>query len=163
MKICTNCHPDFVGKLFCLFLVWGVLAVGTVGAQELRVSAAWHDSSDETVELVENAFESADHETLLNLANRRLEIVILGQGARYSRSQAEMVLRNFFRQHPPERAELFVHSATNDERTAMGQYWQISGESPLSLHVGFRVDSSQEWRLSSIEIDRPALRRSSNG
>ena len=74
-----------------------------------------------------------------------------------------MVLRDFFRHHPPERVELAEQSATGDGRTAMGRYWAQSGESPLSLYVSFRVMSDDEWQLGSIRIDRPSLQQLGNG
>ena len=163
MDLVTLAHHH-TARIFCgILLVWGVIAFSGVGAQESLIDVADSGTSDEMVELVTSAFESADHEALLDLAHRRVEIMIVGQGARYSHSQATMVLRNFFRQHPPERVELTEHSATDDDRAAMGQYWALSGASPLSLYVGFRVMSDDEWQLDAIRIERPSIQRSGNG
>ncbi len=148
-------------RMLCGVLLF--VGLSGVGAQASLTDRLERDASDETVDLVTAAFESADYEALLDLAQRRVEIMILGKGARYSHSQAEMVLRNFFRQHPPERVELTEQSATDDDRAAMGQYWAESGESPLSIHVGFRVSRDDEWQLGSIRIERPSYQRSRNG
>lgn len=140
-----------------------MIALRGAGAQSSLPGDDEPGSSDDTVELVTTAFEEADYEALLDLAQGRVEILILGQGARYSHAQAEMVLRNFFRHHPPERVELTEHSATEDDRAATGRYWAESGESPLTLHVGFRVNGDDAWQLGSIRIERPSYHRSSNG
>lgn len=151
-------------RILCgILLVSALIALGGVGAQESLSDTVESDASNETIELVTTAFESADYEALLDLAQRRVEIMILGQGARYSHSQAEMVLRNFFRQHPPERVELLEQSATDDDRAAMGQYWAQSGESPLVLHVGFRVTGGEQWQLGSIRIERGSFQQVGNG
>lgn len=163
MDLVTNEQFRSVKAFGSILLVSCALAFSGVVAQETEEESANNGSNDETVELVESAFQTADHEALIDLAHRRVEISILGQGSRYSHSQAEMVLRDFFRRNPPERVELSEQLAADDNRAASGRYWVESRDSPFSLHVGFRVVDGDQWQLASIRIDRPSFRRSANG
>lgn len=131
-------------------------------AQE--VDDAPPEPSDERVATVTEAFEQGDCDTLLDLTAPRVEIVLLGQGARYSRGQASLILRDFFRRYPPDRVELSERSATGDGRAAMGRYWSGNSSAPFALYVGFRVSPAEEggedeWTLEAIRIERSSFHR----
>jgi hypothetical protein len=123
------------------------------------------DPTDERVALVIEAFEEGDCDALLDLTTWRLEIVLLGQGARYSRGQASLILRDFFRRYPPDRVELSERSTTADGRAAMGRYWSGNSSAPFTLYVGFRVMAAEEeaegdeWTLEAIRIERASFQR----
>lgn len=155
----TNLARTFCGLLLVLGLV---VSVGA-GAQDPEPEVNVEEAPPDAIEQVASALGSADYDALLDLAQQRVEIRIMGQGSRYSRSQAAMVLRSFFRQHPPERVEFSEHSATQDDRTARGRYHVESGGRPLALRVGFRVSGEDEWALNSIRIERARLRNTENG
>jgi hypothetical protein len=114
---------------------------------------------EEVVERVALAFEEGDCEALLDLAASRVEIVLLGQSARYSRGQAVLVLRDFFRRYPPGDVELSERSTVGDGRAAMGRYWSANSTGPFALYVGFRVGDGDAWRLEAIRIERGSFQR----
>jgi hypothetical protein len=115
--------------------------------------------SDETVARVTVAFEEGDSGALLDLSATRVEIVLLGQGARYSRGQAALILRDFFRRYPPERVVLSERSASEDGRAAMGRYWSGNSSAPFALYVGFHVEDDEAWTLDAIRIERTSFQR----
>lgn len=145
-------HP---ARILCGILGLLVLvANGRVHAQDSLTNGTAADRPNSTVESVVSAFERGDYDALLDLAHRRVEIMILGQGARYSPSQAKMVMRTFFRQHPPERVQLSEYAASGGDRAAVGEYLPQSGEAPLYLYVGLRSTRGDRWELASIRIER---------
>ena len=119
------------------------------------------DPTEQVVDRVVVAFEASDCDALLDLAVSRVEIVLLGQSARYSRGQAALVLRDFFRRYPPGDVELSERSTVGDGRAAMGRYWSANSSGPLTLYVGFRVDGDDEWMLEAIRIERAPFQRTS--
>ncbi|HYG67011.1 MAG TPA: DUF4783 domain-containing protein, partial [Anaeromyxobacteraceae bacterium] len=119
-------------------LVGALVLSASPSAQDAEASPP--DPADEHVARVIEAFEEGDCDALLDLTARRVEIVLLGQGARYSRGQASLILRDFFRRYPPDRVLLSERSTTGDGRAAMGRYWSGNSSAPFSLYVGFRVD-----------------------
>ncbi|MDX1420198.1 MAG: DUF4783 domain-containing protein [Rubricoccaceae bacterium] len=117
---------------------------------------------DERVALIIEAFEQGDCDALLDFTARRVEIVLLGQGARYSRGQATLILRDFFRRYPPDRVVLSERSTTGEGRAAMGRYWSGNSSAPFALYVGFRIDTEEEeeaWTLEAIRIERAPFDR----
>jgi hypothetical protein len=115
--------------------------------------------TDEAVARVTAAFEEGDSDALLALTAARVEIVFLGQGARYSRGQAALVLRDFFRRYPPERVELSERSSAGDGCAAMGRYWSGNSSAPFALYVGFRVSGDEAYTLEAIRIERATFSR----
>jgi hypothetical protein len=115
--------------------------------------------NDEVIGQVADAFETGNSEALLDMASRRVELVLLDQGAHYSRGQAALVLQDFFRRYPPARVMLSERSVSGGGRAAMGRYWSANSSGPLMLYVGFRVTPEDEWLLDAIRIERASLQR----
>ena len=126
-------------------------------AQEVE-DASPQTTRDEAVERVTVAFAAGDSDGLLDLCAQRVEIILLGQSARYSRGQAAHVLRDFFRRYPPEQVVLSERSTVADGRAAMGRYWSDNSSAPFALYVGFRV-GGEAWTLETIRIERAAFQR----
>ena len=149
-------------------LLAGVLAFLPVYplAQEVDEFEWSTEPPDERVAVIMEAFEEGDCDALLDLTALRVEIVLLGQGARYSRGQASLILRDFFRRYPPERVELSERSIAGDGRAAMGRYWSGNSSAPFALYVGFRIipaegegADDEEWTLEAIRIERSSFHR----
>ena len=115
------------------------------------------EKTNEVVAAVSAALEQADSERLLDLATSRIELVLLGQSARYSRGQAMLVLKDFFRRFPPSRVSFSEHSASSDGHSAMGRYWSASNHSPFLLYVGFRVTDSADAQIETVRIERSSF------
>ncbi|NNF58478.1 MAG: DUF4783 domain-containing protein [Rhodothermaceae bacterium] len=125
-------------------------------------SAAPEAQNDEVIAQATEALEAGDSGALLDLAARRVELVIMDQSAQYSRGQAVLVLRDFFRRYPPDRVTLSERSVAGDGRAAMGRYWSANSSGPFSLYLGFRVMAEEEWLLDTIRIERTSLQRTGN-
>lgn len=129
-----------------------LVSAGPVGQEVL-------DPDDEVVAQAADALETGDTRALLDLAARRVELVLLDQSARYGRGQASLVLRDFFRRYPPERVALAERSVTDDGYAAMGRYWTTSGTGPFALYVGFRRVGADVWLLDALRIERTTFGR----
>lgn len=103
------------------------------------------------------ALEDGDSGRLLDGACERVELSLFGQGARYSRGQAALVLRDFFRRFPPMRVQLSEPSVVDDGRAAMGRYWTDEGN-PLGIYIRLEREGD-DWLLAVLRVDRPALYR----
>lgn len=146
---------------FAALALLGVLALSApLSSQEVEAVASPPGPSDETVARVTAAFEAADSDALLDLTTARVEVILLGQGARYSRGQAALILRDFFRRYPPDRVVLSERSTAGDGCAAMGRYWSGNSSAPFTLYVGFRVGGEDEaWMLEAIRIERTSFQR----
>jgi hypothetical protein len=126
--------------------------VGTAYAQ-----AASPDST--TLVRVERAFRSGDVDNLLDGSADRLDVIIFGKGASYSRAQAALVLSDFFRRNPPGRVSFEQEVLAEDRRSMIGQYWVANGDSdPVAVFVRLRARGPR-WQLRSIRIEYAGGRR----
>ena len=115
---------------------------------------------DDALDRVATGLQDADPDVVLEDAADRVEIVLFGQGGMFRRAQAEHVLRDFFRRHPPQRVAFQPPSSSDDGQTATGRYYSLDGGPPLSLRVLHRADGDG-WALASIRIDQRTLIRPS--
>ena len=115
--------------------------------------------NDDVITEVTEALEAGDSGALLDLAAQRVDLVLLDQSAQYSRGQAALVLRDFFRRFPPDRVTLSERSVSGDGRAAMGRYWSANSSGPFSLYIGFRVTLEEDWLLNEIRVERTSLQR----
>lgn len=72
-----------------------------------------------------------------------LDITLEGKPSNYSRAQAELVLRDFFRNHPPDEFSL-IHrgQSKGGQPFAIGQY--KSGGSTFRVWLKVRVNGNQQ-------------------
>ncbi|HLT46532.1 MAG TPA: DUF4783 domain-containing protein [Rubricoccaceae bacterium] len=163
MRLVTPLSPRALRVVAALAAGLLILLPAYPSAQEVEEPAP--DPTDERVAAVTEAFAEGDCDALLDLTASRVEIVLLGHGARYSRGQASLVLRDFFRRYPPDRVELSERSVAGDGRAAMGRYWSGNSSAPFTLYVGFRVSADEDegddedWTLEAIRIERASFQR----
>lgn len=106
-----------------------------------------------TLVRVERAFRSGDVDNLLDGASDRLDVIIFGKGASYSRAQAALVLSDFFRRNPPSRVAFEQEVLAEDRRSMIGRYWVANGDAdPVSVFVRLRARGPR-WQLRSIRIE----------
>lgn len=126
-------------------LLWLSLAAGApAAAQELGRDA---------LAPLEQALAGGDVETLLGQTAERIDITVFGASAVYSRSQAQYVLKDFFREYPPRRFRFQEPSQREENWFAAGQYWYEQSETPLWVYVRLRRQGAQ-WELREIRVDR---------
>lgn len=102
---------------------------------------------------VQRAFQSADVEALLYGAAERVDVVIFGKGASYSRAQASLVLLDFFRRNPPRDVAFEQQVLAEDRRSMIGYYWGADGAEPMAISVRMRA-RGEGWQVRSIRIER---------
>ena len=123
----------------------------------LSLGAHPEPDPDEALARVQRGLESADPDLVLSDMPSRVEIVLFGQGGMFGRPQATLVLRDFFRRHPPGQVAFFEPSSSEEGQTATGRYRTNAGGTPLSVRVTHRARGG-EWSLASIRIDQQAVR-----
>jgi hypothetical protein len=116
--------------------------------------------SDSTAfDWVERAFRTTRVDVLLDGAADRLDVIIFGKGASYSKAQAALVLQDFFRRHPPARVAFEQEVLAEDRRSMIGEYWVAEDHAePISVFVRLHARDSG-WQLRSIRIERSIGRR----
>ncbi len=156
MALATSLFRRTACALSAALLVLALLPAAPA-AQEAQ-NALPAGPGDETVARITAAFSQSDAGVVLEEASSRVELVLLGQGTRYSRGQAALVLRDFFRRYPPANVVLSERSAAGDGRAAMGRYWSGASSAPFTLYLGFRV-GGDVWTLEAIRIERAPFQR----
>ncbi len=134
-----------------------VLAVGLfVGAPYVGSSSGVALAQPDSTSLlqIERAFRFADPEVLLDGATDRVDVIIFGQGASYSRAQAVLVLEDFFRRYPPRQVVFEQEVLAEDRRSMIGRYWVVGGgEEPIGVSIRFRTNETG-WQLRGIRVSR---------
>ncbi len=127
----------------------------------LAGSLSAHAQADPDAALgrVQRGLQSADAGLVLTDMPARVEIVLFGQGGVFGRPQATLVLRDFFRRHPPSQVRFSEPSSSEEGQTATGRYQTNAGGAPLSIRVIHRADGDR-WQLASIRIDQRSSARS---
>lgn len=129
-----------------------LLGLGTAWLPGGPAAAYAQQDSTALVE-VEAAFRTADVESLLDGAAERVDVVIFGKGASYSRAQAALVLLDFFRRNPPRDVAFEQQVIAEDRRSMIGQYWLASGGEPIVVTVRLRA-RDDAWQVRAIRIER---------
>ncbi len=110
-------------------------------------------AQDASLQHVEQAFASGDAQALVQQAGNRVEVSLLGTTTLYSRSQAQYVLQEFFRQYPPRAFTLERVSTTEGSTFADGDYYYEHEERPLRVFLRLHPASGQRWEIREIRIE----------
>ncbi len=105
------------------------------------------------MERIQTALEKGDARLLLDASAERLELNLLGTNGLYSRSQAQYVMQNFFRQYPPKRFSFQERTEAQGSQVGAGYYWHEPAEQPLWVFVMLR-DKDGQPELREIRIER---------
>lgn len=106
---------------------------------------------------VEAAFRAGDAGRLLAEAGEPVDLALFGQGGSYTRSQAALVLMNFFRKHPPQEVAFEEEVIAEDRRSIIGYYREVGGTTPAAVFVRLRARDGR-WEVRSIRIERVGRR-----
>jgi hypothetical protein len=102
---------------------------------------------------IERALAGGDVRGVLESAGDRVEIVLFGEGMRYSRAQAVYVMESFFQHYPPQ-AFTFQEPSTNARSCfATGVYRHRRGAEHLKVYVRL-WHREKQWELREIRIDQ---------
>lgn len=127
------------------------LGFGTVGPAPTLVAHAQQDST--VLMHVERAFRSGDVEALLSGSAERIDVVIFGKGASYSRNQASLVLLDFFRRNPPRNVDFEQQVLADDRRSVAGHYWATRDDEPIAVSVRLKARRNG-WQVRAVRIER---------
>lgn len=133
----------------------GLAAVPLVVLLAFAWSApAWSQVPGETaLQRVERAIAAGDERGVVHQASDRIEIALLGAGMVYSESQAEFVLRSFFRDHPPARFAFTEVTRTPERIFAVGHYRSTQDERPMRVYVRLQR-RAERWVVQGVRIDQ---------
>lgn len=101
---------------------------------------------------IQAAFAAGDAQALLQHGAMRVEVALFGAGKLYSRAQAQVVMQDFFVQHPPTRFAFREHTRTDHGFFARGEYGSARVDPPLLVYVRLRVQEDR-WELREILIE----------
>lgn len=145
--------------VFVVLLVLGSLAGGPGDALGAAYAQSAPSPDSTAFDWVERAFRTARVDALLDGSADRLDVIIFGKGASYSRAQAALVLQDFFRRHPPARVAFEQEVLAEDRRSMIGEYWVAEDHAePIAVFVRLRA-RGESWQLRSIRIERSNDRR----
>ena len=116
-------------------------------------SVAYAQQDSTVLAQIENAFRYSDVEALLDRAADRVDVVIFGKGASYSRQQATLVLLDFFRRNPPRHVSFEQQVLADDRRSMVGHYRVASGGEPVAISVRLRARSGG-WQVRAVRIEQ---------
>ncbi len=116
-------------------------------------SVAYAQQDSTVLAQIETAFRSGDVEALLDGAAERVDVVIFGKGASYSRDQATLVLIDFFRRNPPRNVAFEQQVLADDRRSMVGHYRVASGGAPIAVSVRLR-ERRGAWQVRAVRIER---------
>ncbi len=84
--------------------------------------------SREIPEGITESFKKGDSRELARHFNKNIELVLLGNEDVYSKSQAELILRNFFLENKPVKFDLLHHGGKKSSRYAIGNLQTENGD-----------------------------------
>lgn len=101
---------------------------------------------------LEQAFEQNNADAIVNLSKDKLLLNIIGTEGAYSKSQAVLVLKDFFNKKPGNSFDfMFKGEESNDGSFAIGNY--ISKGEKYRVTVHFKRISG-EYKIESLSIEK---------
>lgn len=101
---------------------------------------------------IEQAFEKNSSADIARLSKDKVLINIMGKEGVYSKSQAGLVLKDFFQKNPGNSFDFFFKGKESNEGTfAIGKYTSRTGEFRVTIHF---KNISGVFRIESLTIER---------
>lgn len=113
---------------------------------------SWTTFSDVPYAKIERAFESNNATEIVGLGKEKILINVLGKESAYSKSQASLVLKDFFTKHPGSAFEfVFKGKESADGTFAIGNYTSQNQKFRTTIH--FKKIGSV-FKIESLTIER---------
>lgn len=145
-------------SLLALFCVPALGGHGEALAQQSPARAIAGAVSDTVVlAQIEAGFRSGNPTAILAEAAEPIDLAIYGHGASYSRSQAALVLLDFFRRYPPDRVRFRDEVASEGRRSVVGYYHDATSGEASAVFIRLRARDGR-WEVRSIRIERAGRR-----
>ncbi|MCH7401397.1 DUF4783 domain-containing protein [Belliella kenyensis] len=107
-------------------------------------------SNDQTNDAILTTFKNGSSREIAKFMEQSVELNINGNQGEFSKNQAELVLRDFFKKYPPENFEILHESNSGEQiKNYIGTY-QSMGE-PYRILIKGKI-FRDEMRIYSIEI-----------
>jgi len=91
---------------------------------------------EDTIRDIGIAMKAGSAKELINFCNKTVEIRINGEGANYSRNQAEVILRNFFNEYPAKDFSYTVKGSSSDNlKYTIGVYTHEKGSFRVVMFI----------------------------
>ena len=118
-----------------------------------KPDVVWGQADTLNLVVVLNGLSEGDADILAAHAEDYLELALLEQPRRYTRSQALYVLREFFREYAPAGFELDRSMTQGEEWWLTGRYTVRDGDHVLRFYLRFG-GSYPAYRLMAIQVIR---------
>lgn len=134
------------------FLMLVLACLGMVAIlQPLRAQRVASQDTAVMQKRLQTAFVEGDARALLETASERLAVSLFGARSFYSRAQAAYVLRDFFKEYPPQRFQVRTESHTPTNYLLVGRYWHARTQQPLRVYLHLRY--RDQWGLEEVRIE----------
>lgn len=127
-----------------------LLAITLMEASTPPVAHA--QSSDEALRQVSQAFVTADARRLAAISTSTVNVGLLGSPRSYSRSQATLLMREFFRENRPESFEVVDFTKTGRGWFIQASYVTKDRAAPLTVYLRLRLGESG-WSVKEVLIE----------
>lgn len=116
------------------------------------VLLSFSGQSDVPYSSLEKAFSSNNPTEIVSLGKEKILLNILGEEGAYSKSQAKLILKDFFAKKPGGSFKfIFKSKESSDGSFAIGNY-EAKGES-YRVTIHFKKDGS-DFKIESLTIER---------
>lgn len=114
---------SFISALSAMKYTYSYYYRFTLGFISLLMLGFSAFAQEETIKSTEVALRSGSSKELVKYFNEGIEISVNNQRGNYSTTQAEFIIKDFFKKHPPAKFE-YLHKGASKEglRYAMGRY-----------------------------------------
>lgn len=115
-------------------------------------SSGTHLGNETQIDPIVSAIEAGSSSDLARFFNPSISLNINGQQGDYSKTQAELVLKEFFKKNPPLGfALVFKNENTNSHRTYVGEYSGESGRFKVFIKASQVEDSLKVYSLDFVK------------
>ena len=118
------------------------------------VCQAWSQDYVDELQTIRKAVAEGDARQLMAVSTESIELALFAASQQYTRSQATLVLKQFFKQNTPTSFELVDSTRSNRSLFVEGRMRTSNYEVPLRTY--FRLKKSADgWKLREFLIESP--------
>lgn len=111
----------------------------------------WAQDEDNLFDPITKAIQESDTRSLSDLFNLTIEIRLPGNENTYSSSQAEMIMKDFFKKCPPDSFTIIQKGTTDPvSKFAIGDY--TSGKKQYQVYIHLRKEK-EKYLIQKIKFD----------
>lgn len=109
-------------------------------------------TGDIVLSQIKSAILSADASGLAEQTVYSVEIGLFGVGRYYSKGQATLLLKSFFKDFPPQDFKVTGSTRTPGAWFVEGEYHSKSAENPIRIYIRLRV-SEGTWKVREFLVE----------